>query len=64
MVPLRGGPYKACVVAEGDPKNNTMTGGVMKDYVASQIDLLSTNLSEYKNNINTKDGKKDLKDVK
>jgi hypothetical protein len=34
MVPLRGGPYKAVVVEGGDPKNNTMTGGVMKDYVS------------------------------
>jgi hypothetical protein len=34
MVPLRGGPYKAVVVEAGDPKNNTMTGGVMKDYVS------------------------------
>jgi hypothetical protein len=64
MVALRGGPYKACVVEGGDPKCNTMTGNVMKDYVTKQIETLTANLGDYKNNINTKDGKKDLKDVK
>jgi hypothetical protein len=63
MVPLRG-KYTATVHAEGDPKNNTMTGNVMKDYISSQIDALSNNLGNYKTNINTKDGKKDLKNVK
>jgi hypothetical protein len=64
MEPVRGSPYKPCFVETGDAKNNTMTGGLMKDYINTQLEGLTTGLSDFKSNINTKDGKKDLKDVK
>jgi hypothetical protein len=33
MEPLRGSPYKPVFVETGDPKYNTMTGGLMKEYI-------------------------------
>jgi hypothetical protein len=33
MTALRGGPYKAAAIEDADPKGNTMSGPVMKEYI-------------------------------
>jgi hypothetical protein len=37
---------------------------IMKEYINTQLEGLTSGLGDFKANINTKDGKKDLKDVK
>lgn len=63
LVPIRGSPYTASFVAEGDAKEtNTMQGQAIKEYIRSTLTNIKTFINQAKEDTDYKS--KNLEDVK
>jgi len=62
MVPIRGVPFAASFKNTATSKDNLLTGSAMDRHIKKELDRLTTQMTESKKELNTKD--KDMKDVK